>query len=318
MRNILVLGGSGFVGSALIPKLLKGEHTVTVLNRGTKTLQGVIQIKADRNSKEALAAAMRQLPDEIQFDAVIDTSSYTLMQTQTAFELLAPKTKHWIHLSTAAVYKETEAFPKEDFPIGGAKVWGTYGVEKAAIDHFLLHQQQQLPATLLRPPYVYGPNNDNLRERFVWSRALQYQSIFVPADGTTLIQFLHVDDLADALVLCALTPTQQSAAYNIASEEKVSLRQWVAAVLTAGAMDAQVIPVGALGADFNPRHYFPFRDYPCGVVTGLLAQNIHWHPKYTTLVKGLQQTFASYPLEELSEKIPVSRTEATLAKRLGV
>lgn len=316
MGNVLILGGSGFVGSALRPKLAEAGHTITVLNRGTKTLEGVVQLKADRNSKEALAAALNQMPKEIGFDVIIDTAAYTLRQTRNVFELLGHKTKHWIHLSSAAVYKEADVHPKEDFPIGGAKVWGDYGADKSAIDHFLLHEQHDVPVTILRPPYLYGPNNDNLRERFVWNRAIHKVPLFVPGDGTTHIQFLHVDDLADALVLCAGTPVQESMAYNIAAEEKVSLSNWVATVLNAGTMTTEVVNVGSAAADFTPRHYFPFRDYSCCVATGLFDQKMHWKPKYNSISTGLHQTFASYRLEALSERIPITEAEVALSKRL--
>lgn len=316
MGNIMVIGGSGFVGSALIPKLLKAKHTVTVLNRGNKKTDGVIQLKADRNSKEQLNAAISTLPENI--DTVIDTSSYYLTQTKNVFELLCHKTKHWVHLSSAAVYKETDKFPKEDFPIGGAKAWGAYGVEKSKIDEFLIKGQKIVPAIILRPPYLYGPKNDNPREQFIWSRALHKEPIFIPGTGETLIQFLHVEDLADALVLCASKRINKRVAYNIASDEKMSLKDWVIATLKAGEMEAQIVMVENTAAGFTPRQYFPFRDYPCGVETGLLTKETGWQPEYNSIVRGLQQTFSSYVLKDASKKIPRSEAEVLLSKKLNL
>ncbi len=113
------------------------------------------------------------------------------------------------------------------------------------------------------------------------------------------------------MVLCALQPPGERVAYNVAANEKIGIKDWVTTVLAAGNMTTEVVTVGAV-ADVTPREYFPFRDYPCCVVTDLLRQEMNWQPKYDALVTGLRQTFASYAPEVISARIPVSEAEVLL------
>ena len=61
---------------------------------------------------------------------------------------------------------------------------------------FRLHRDQGIPVATLRPPYIYGPENPFYREAFFWDRLLADRPIIVPGDGSRLMQFVHVDDVA--------------------------------------------------------------------------------------------------------------------------
>ena len=134
MAKVLVLGGSGSVGATLIPLLVSVGHNVTVLNRGTRLMSGAGQIVADRNDAASLA------PHAAAFDVVVDTSGYTGDQVEMAFAVFGGLTSKWIHLSSAAVYRETpDILPTEDTPTGGAQIWGDCGAAKSAdlAEHYL-------------------------------------------------------------------------------------------------------------------------------------------------------------------------------------
>ncbi|OWK21278.1 hypothetical protein AJ88_19460 [Mesorhizobium amorphae CCBAU 01583] len=89
-----------------------------------------------------------------------------------------------------------------------------YGVEKAAADAFLIEKAEQLPVTIFRPPYLYGPGNDNDRESFIWARCLQRRPVVLPGNGETLIQFLHAGDLADIMVHAAASEAIGAQVFN--------------------------------------------------------------------------------------------------------
>jgi nucleoside-diphosphate-sugar epimerase len=186
-RQVLILGGSGFVGANLVPALLVMGHEVTVLNRGNIPIAGTRQLIANRENPQELQEAAKNAGG---FDVTIDTSSYRRAHTIAATTAFASRTRHWIHLGTAAVYKEKEfGFPNETDAIGGAAVWAQYGVEKADADQFLIHRLGGTPVTILRPPYLYGPRNSEDRETFVWARMLQNRPVIVPARAERRFSF---------------------------------------------------------------------------------------------------------------------------------
>lgn len=296
-RQVLVIGGSGFVGSALIPRLRAGGFRVCLLNRGSRPVPGTTQLVADRDDPAQLSDAAHALTS---LHAVIDTSAYTRRQCESAWSILAPRTRHWIHLSSAGVYSErTKEPPTEHSPIGGAPVWGDYGKDKSEVDDFLLQRHEGPAITILRPPYLYGPGNNNERETYVWARVLQGKSILVPGDGETMVQFLHVDDLADAFVRLASRAAKGTSVYNIAAEPAMSLTEWAQAVAASCGAGAKLIrSAGAHAQDFQPRQYFPFRDFPCWVDTTNIRTALGWHPLYK-FDAGIKQTLMSYDVRQL-------------------
>lgn len=117
LKSILVIGGSGFVGKALIPTLLDAGHSVSVLNRGTHPVDGVTQLVANRDNDRDIAQHAGA------YDAVIDTSGYSRQQVERAFSVFGGSAGKWLHLSSAAVYRETpDRLPNETDELGGAEV----------------------------------------------------------------------------------------------------------------------------------------------------------------------------------------------------
>lgn len=72
--KVLILGGSYFVGKAITERLVACKHNVTLLNRGTRTLEHVSQIKANRESDVQMKTA---LADVAHYDSVVDVSCMT-------------------------------------------------------------------------------------------------------------------------------------------------------------------------------------------------------------------------------------------------
>lgn len=298
-KNVLIIGGSGFVGSTLVRSLKDDDWNVTLLNRGNRPMVGTTQLIADRN--EALAVQKAAEGTE-RFDAVIDTSAYNQNHAKIAWDAFSQKTDHWIHLGSASVYKETPGrHPSETDEIGGAAVWAEYGVEKSEADIFLLNNAGQTPVTILRPPYLYGPGNDNDRETFVWSRALQGKSIVVPGNGQTPIQFLHVEDLAGAIKSALTHIPKKSAVYNVASADTITLQEWVATLSEIAGSDDRGVLAQSSSGSLKPRQYFPFRDYPCCVEVQKITQDLGWKAQYD-VKEGFRQTFSTHNIDDLANR----------------
>ncbi len=307
-RRLLIIGGTGFVGSALIPALLADGHEVALLNRGSRLVAGTRQICVDRNDAER----MQQQAEE--FDAVIDTCAYTGQQSEIAYRVFGPGAGMWIHLGSAAVYRsEPGHLPNEDDKIGGAEVWGDYGREKSDADRFLL-DQATIPTVILRPPYLYGPGNDIDRETFVWARVLSGRPIIVPGDGSARLQFLHVSDLADVIGRFLSHGGTLTGVYNVAAPELASAEGWVRMLAELAGQDAILISGRRYGGRFAARDYFPFRDHDCAVDTRKVRAALAWEPQFTQR-DGFAQTLASYDRQSLARMSPTSEAEAQIVAR---
>lgn len=314
-KKILVIGGSGFIGRSLVPMLVSKGYEVTVLNRGNKKLENTVQLIADRNIKGDMERASG-LTDG--FDAVIDTCAYTLTQAEIAWQYFSSKTSKWIHISSGAVYKnyQTDVPHKETDETGGAEIWGTYGSDKSAIDSFLHACEGDTHTIILRPPYIYGSNNDVDRETFIWSRAEAGLSIITPAKDNTPKQFLHVEDLADSVCECVEHTFDSNAIFNVAADEIISMRDWVALMLDicTRKRDTKVLRNTLQG--YIIRDYFPFRDSPVCLKAELIKEQLGWRPKYN-LRDGFIQTYSTRSAQEL-EKYLAKRSvvESELAAKL--
>src|SRR3989344_946913 len=213
MQKILVIGGSRFVGPALIQKLSAGNFDITVLNRGlihSDYPAGVRFIKGDRNTGFNI---------QEHFDIVIDMCAYTGAHTKRALEEL--RFDFFVHMSTAAVYKKTEIFPlTEESPIGEWPLWGDYNKGKVECERVLAASKIKFAA--IRPVYILGPNNYCDRERFIYSKIKRGDPIILPGNGEALVQFVFAEDVARSIALIA--EKKIAGAFNCAGDETITLK----------------------------------------------------------------------------------------------
>lgn len=248
--RILVLGGTQFVGRAIVDRLLAG-HEVTVLNRGTHPLwdSRIRQVIGDRTQPASIAAALSE-----RYDAVVDVSATEPAHVGNVLPVVGDV--RYVFISSAAVYDRTRASSpfRENDPAGGDAIWGSYGVDKAACEDVLRGALSEL--TILRPPYVYGPHNVEQREQFLWARMRAGQPIFVPGDGGTKIQFCLASALADVVAI-ACEEGISPGTYNVGEARSYSFNEYLdvladvcGAVPWLVTINDETIPV---------REYFPFR-----------------------------------------------------------
>lgn len=253
----LVLGGTNFIGRRIVQTLLAHDD-VTVLNRGRNRVFGdrVHQLTADRDDPDSVHAAL-----EAGFDAVVDVSATMPPQIASTASLLRKYgVDRYIFISSGAVYDSTTTsvpYP-ENAPIPGDAVWGPYGSAKADCEA-LLRGYGFEELTILRPPYVYGPGNNEQREQFLWARMLARKPIFVPGAGTTPIQFCHVDHLAD-IVAEACRGSLAVGTYNVGESRSYTLNEYVDVLRNAAAEPSADIR-HVLDPSIPAREYFPFRNY---------------------------------------------------------
>lgn len=212
--NILIIGGSRFIGPYIIDELLKKNHAITIFNRGLiklKYKKGVTFIKGDRNEGFKI---------KDHFNIVIDTCAYNGWQTETVLKQL--NFDFLIHISSAAVYKKTELFPliEDSSVLGDWPLWGDYNRGKVECETIL--KKSKIKFASIRPVYILGPNNHVDREHFIYSRIKKGEHLTLPGNGEAVVQFVFAQEVAKTVSF--LAENKIIGAFNCCSNELITLK----------------------------------------------------------------------------------------------
>jgi nucleoside-diphosphate-sugar epimerase len=312
--EVLVTGGTLFVSAAIVRHFQSLGAAVTVLNRGSRSVPRVRQVAIDRNDVDGVRRAL----SGCHFDLVVDATCYLPEQATTLLAALNGNCARLVMISSASVYaNRPDLPPREDAKVGGASVWGDYGRDKARSEAVYLDAAAGFDTmVILRPPYIFGPNNVADRETWFWGRFMNGLPVVLPGDGATQVQFIHEDDLARAVEIVG----QKSGGvqtYNVADPSVWTLSELSTKLANAaGWSDTQVCAANH-AADFTARTWFPFRDYPCLLDPARLMRETAWFP-----AQSLEAHFAeTYAQRITQDRIPVpspTDVERLLWQRLGL
>src|SRR6185295_9059821 len=204
-KTVLILGGTGFIGPHFVKALMDGGHTVTLFNRGKRDPEahpGVEQLLGDRDGKlEAL--------ENRSWDAVIDNSGYFPRTVRLSAELLKPRVKQYIFISSIAAYADfarpgiDENYPRGrlDDPAGEQVTGKTYGPLKAACED-VVNEVYGRDATVIRPTYIAGPGDYTDRFTYWPVRVAQGGEMLAPGTPGDPIAYIDARDIADFMRLC--------------------------------------------------------------------------------------------------------------------
>jgi nucleoside-diphosphate-sugar epimerase len=205
--KILFIGGNGNISWYCVQKAIEAGHEVYELNRGmtSKTrrdIQPQVQkLTGDfRNRDET-----RRLLDPFFFDVVVDFICFNKEQAEFDVELFRRKTRHFVHISTTAVYeRKTKYMPyKENTPQWKSTDYN-YAYDKIEAETVFkkAYEKMEFPTTIVRPSYTYdtiipvsiGHNCFTAPQRY-----LNGKPVLIAGDGTNLFTFTHSRDFAAAL-----------------------------------------------------------------------------------------------------------------------
>jgi len=198
-KTLLILGGTRFLGPALVGAARKSGWTLTLFNRG-KSNPGLFpdleQIHGDRNESTKPLEGRK-------WDAVVDTSGYFPRQIRTAMESLKGNVGQYVFISSISVYADTskpcdEASPVATTPDENAqKITNeNYGALKALCEQAA---EKAMPGrvTNIRPGLIVGP--DDASDRFTYwpVRVAKGGEVLAPGAPTDPVQFIDVRDLGE-------------------------------------------------------------------------------------------------------------------------
>lgn len=230
--NVLVIGGTGFLSSALVRISRDVGHQVCIVTRGRSqnlVPEGVETLVADRSEPDSLRAAVG---DRV-FDLVLDSILFRPDDARAAVDIFHKRAGRYVFISTDFVYGgEPRAFPvTEDAP---RQSLSRYGRDKAACEDLLREAWEtgQFPAVTLRPPHILGAGcllgTGSLQGRDPWLlwRLREAMPLLLLDGGALLIQPVHRDDIARACLAVAVSDAANGRAYNISGPDCVTTRRY--------------------------------------------------------------------------------------------
>jgi nucleoside-diphosphate-sugar epimerase len=209
--RVVVIGGSGHVGTFLVPRLVEAGHEVVSISRGQRepyevhpAWQSVEQVTLDREAEEAEGTFGERVLG-LEPDVVVDMICFTPESARQLVEALRGRISHFLHCGTIWVHGYSTKVPTTE---GQARrPFGEYGVQKARIEAYLLDEARRggFPATVLHPGHIVGPgwapvNPAGNFDLTVFERLARGEELALPNLGMETVHHVHADDVAQAFV----------------------------------------------------------------------------------------------------------------------
>jgi nucleoside-diphosphate-sugar epimerase len=212
--RVIVIGGTGHIGSWLVPRLVEAGHDVVSVTRGHRAPyqpaawaeieHAVEHVGIDRSAEEAQGRFGQRIA-ELDPEVVIDLICYHLDSAVQLVEGLRGRVEHLLHCGTIWVHGPSFNVPTaEGEP---RRPFGDYGCRKAAIEQYLMTRSRldNCPVTVLHPGHLVGPGWAPLNpagnfNTAVFSDLANTREVRLPNLGMETLNHVHVDDVAQAFV----------------------------------------------------------------------------------------------------------------------
>ncbi len=247
-KTIFITGGAGFIGSAIIERLVESNRIIVYDNLARNALKdrscfghpNLTLVQGDVLDFTALREAMQGADIIVHCAAIagidtvikspVSTMRVNMIGSANVLEAAAqlPHCERVVCFSTSEVFGQ-QAFRSDESDntvigkVGEAR-W-TYAVSKLAEEHLAIayYQEKRLPTTVLRPFNVYGPGQvgEGAIHTFV-RRALRNEPLEIHGDGTQIRAWCYVDDMVNGVLTAMVHPKAVGESFNIGNQRAVT------------------------------------------------------------------------------------------------
>jgi 2'-hydroxyisoflavone reductase len=244
--DILVLGGTGFLGPHQIEPALARGHRVTMFNRGV-TAAGLYGNRVETligNRDDRIDQGLKALAGSRRWDIVIDNSGFVGRHVRDSAELLRGRVGRYLFVSTISAYERLEegGTISEDSPLSHAAdpddELSGYGPMKAVCDR-TVSEVFGGDAIIVRPTYIVGPRDETDRFTYWIDRMARGGEVLGPPDPAKQFQWIDARDLGAWMIAMAEQGT--TGVFNAAARP-LPWSDILTTLATAGGQAAQVIP----------------------------------------------------------------------------
>ena len=298
--NVVVTGGSGFIGSHVVDELLDEGHEVTILDHRVRPHREDVQFEdVDLLDLSSVIAATRGADQIFHLAAVsnvnyafkypVYTTALNVMGTTNVLESARINGAKRVHMaSTVWVYNGApdnidEADEGVPFYLNGAG--HIYTSTKMACE-MLCHNYgalYDLPFTVLRYGIPYGPRmREELLLPIFLKKALNGEPLTISGDGSQYRKFVYVKDMARAHIL-AMRDQAAGQIYNLEGAQKVTVLEVAERIRGLVGEHVKIESTPMRPGDFKGRE----------VSAAKAAADLGWHPEidFETGLKGTAEWF---------------------------
>jgi nucleoside-diphosphate-sugar epimerase len=273
--RILVIGGTRFIGRAVVHLLTEQGHEVAVFHRSQANMpMGVQQIFGDRSQLHASKQGFARFSPEI----VLDMIPFVEEDARSVMDLFKGMARRVVAISSQDVYRaygrllRTEPGPADPVPLTEdsplrEKLYPYRGValrasedkqrwmddyDKIPIERTIT-SDPDLPGTILRLPMVYGPG-DGQHRLFEYLKRMDDKRPAILLDAAVASWRWtrgYVENLAAAIVLAITDDRATGRIYNVGEVRTLTIAEWVRAIADAAGWKGKII---TLPADRLPPH----------------------------------------------------------------
>lgn len=242
MRRVVIIGGSGHVGTYLVPRLVEAGFKVINITRGQRqpyrphaAWAEVESVVIDRDAAEA-DGSFGGLIFDLKADILIDMVCFTLASAQHLVEAVRGEVQHFLHTGTIWVHGPSVVVPTTEMQ--PRRPFGEYGVQKAAIEAYLMHEarRERFPATIVHPGHIVGVGWEPLNpaghfDPAVFSTIASGRELVLPNLGMETVHHVHADDVAQMFMRAiARWSVSVGEAFHTVSPAAVTLRGYAEAM----------------------------------------------------------------------------------------
>lgn len=238
--KVLITGGSGFIGSHIVDKLLEKGHQVTIYDMDEPRFgQKANFIKGDVLNQEQLLEATKDMDIIYHLAAEADVNRMhkapvysTILNTISTLYVLEAARKNkcqrvlfasteWVYgsCSEEIVNEKTKLYPPNQDHI--------YTSSKVASEMFIqnYHDLYGVNFTIMRFGIPFGPRARPVTVTHIFiTKALKGEPITIHGSGEQFRQFIYVEDLAEGCVAC-LKPEAENQIINLEGKEKITVKK---------------------------------------------------------------------------------------------
>jgi 2'-hydroxyisoflavone reductase len=201
----LVLGGTRFLGRAIVDALLEADHEPTLFNRGLTQPELFPDVEKLRGDRSADLSAL----EGREWDAVLDVAAYFPHEVRRSVEALRGRVGRYVFVSSVSVYAD-HSVPQAEGDAVAELARGdetddgpeTYGARKAACERIVVEEFGDA-ALVVRPGLIVGPHDPTGRFTYWPHRVARGGEVLAPASPDYAVQFIDVRDLAAWIVRSA-------------------------------------------------------------------------------------------------------------------
>lgn len=244
--NILITGGTGFIGSRLTLRCLAEGHSVTVLGQiNTPAEEENKQFLESKGAKVVLASVTE--PDTL--PAILQGVDVVFHLAAAQHEANVPEQHFWnvnvtgtkniieasiqagvkrfVHGSTIGVYGSAlDGEIDEASPLQPANI---YGVTKLEGEKLVLSYQNKIPVVVIRISETYGPGDRRLLKLF---KAIKKNIFFRIGNGKNKHHLIYIDDLIDGMLAASMSEQALGEVVLLAGKEVLTTDEMVDTIAT--------------------------------------------------------------------------------------